>query len=709
MERIPSTALLAAALAVPAIAVTAQQPAGGRPAYPPSARGTVVDTYHGVSVPDPYRWLEDADAPQTVAWVDAQNALTRKLLDRPQRAALHARLEELIDYPRLSAPERQGKRLFYFRNTGLQNQSVLFVRDDGAAERVLLDPNTLSTDGTVALDNSQATQDGSLIGYTLSRSGSDRQEILVRDVATGKDLPDRLQWAKFTAVTWAPDKKGFYYTRYPQPGSVPRGDENYFGKVFFHRLGDGQDKDVLVYERPDAREVHPGASITIDGRWLVLTTFKGASDKTEVHIVDLAAKDGKPTLLPASKGFEDAWRFVGETGGRFFFITDEGAPLYKLVAVDHGQGKTDPVVVLPEGQDLLSSAALVNGKLVVIRTRDANDHLYIHGTDGKLLSEVKLPTLGSVVELTGEADDTEFHVSFTSFTFPTTPYRYDFTRGTLEAVEKTTGKVDPGAYEVQQVWYTSRDGTRVPMFLVGKKGLPRDGQRPTILYGYGGFNINMNPAYSSSRFVWLEKGGLLAVANLRGGGEYGEKWHQAGMLEKKQNVFDDFIAAAEYLIKERYTRKERLAIQGGSNGGLLVGAALTQRPDLFGAAVCQVPVADMLRYHLFTVGRFWIPEYGSSEDAAQFKFLYAYSPLHRVKDGVAYPATLITTADTDDRVFPGMAKKFAARLQEASSGSAPILIRVETKAGHGGGKPISKQIDEAADIYTFLMWQFGME
>jgi len=332
----------------------------------------------------------------------------------------------------------------------------------------------------------------------------------------------------------------------------------------------------------------------------------------------------------------------------------------------------------------------------------------VHGLDGKLINEIQLPTLGSVVELKGEADDKELYLAFTSFTFPTTPYRYDFATRTLEAVEKTPARVDPAAYEVRQVWYPSKDGTRVPMFLVHKKGLAKDGQRPTLLYGYGGFNVNMNPAYSPSRFVWLEKGGILAVANLRGGGEYGEQWHQAGMLEKKQNVFDDFIAAAEFLVKDGYTRPARLAIQGGSNGGLLVGAAITQRPDLFGAAVCQVPVADMLRYHLFTVGRYWIPEYGSADDAAQFKFLYAYSPLHRVKDGVAYPATLVTTADTDDRVAPGMAKKFAARLQEATAGPHPVLIRVETKAGHGGGKPISKQIDEAADMYTFLMWQLGM-
>jgi prolyl oligopeptidase len=376
--------------------------------------------------------------------------------------------------------------------------------------------------------------------------------------------------------------------------------------------------------------------------------------------------------------------------------------------VDYGKGSVEPVVVLPEEKDKLAGAALVNGKLVVIRMRDASDRLFIHSTDGRRLSEVALPALGSIVELNGEADDEEFHIGFTSFTFPTTPFRYDFAAGALEPVEKTPARVDPAGYEVRQAWYASKDGTRVPMFLVHRRGLPRDGRRPTILYGYGGFNISMTPAYSPSRFAWLEKGGVLAVANLRGGGEYGERWHAAGMLQRKQTVFDDFIAAAEFLVKEGYTRPDRLAIQGGSNGGLLVGAAITQRPELFGAALCQVPVADMLRYHLFTVGRFWISEYGSADDPAQFRFLHAYSPLHQVKDGAAYPATLVTTADTDDRVAPGMAKKFAARLQEATGGTGPILIRVETKAGHGAGKPVSKQIDEAADIYTFLMWQLGV-
>lgn len=701
---LPHLALLAVVTA--SLPAAGAEPHAGTVAYPKARKADVVDDYHGVKVPDPYRWLENADANETVAWVDAENKLTRSLLDRPQRASIRQRLQELFDYPRLSLPERQGKRLFYSRNTGLQNQSVLFVREDGK-ERVLLDPNTLSTDGTVALTIAQATQDGALLGYSISRSGSDRQEILVRDVANGKDLPDRVL-AKFTSIVWTPDNKGFYYTRFPQPGQVPPADENYWAKVYYHRLGEPQDKDTLVFERPDMKEAVPGAQITLDGHWLVLTTSPGSSEKTEVHVLDRLTPGAKPVLLPFTKAFKDSWGFVGAAEGRFFFITDENAPLYRLAAVDYGKGSVEAVPVLPQGKDKLSAAVLVDGKLAVVRLRDASDRLFVHGLDGTLVKEVTLPALGSISGLSGEADDTELYVDFTSFTFPATAYRYDFAAGTLEVVEKTPLRVDAAAFEAEQVWFPSKDGTKVPMFLVHKKGLPKDGQRPTLLYGYGGFNINMTPAYSPSRFVWLEKGGLLAVVNLRGGGEYGEQWHQAGMLDRKQNVFDDFTSAAEFLVREGYTRREKLAIQGGSNGGLLVGAAITQRPDLFGAAVCQVPVADMLRYHLFTVGRFWIPEYGSSEDPAQFKFLYAYSPYHRVKDGEKYPSTLVTTADTDDRVAPGMAKKFAARLQEASGGSDPILIRVETKAGHGAGKPISKVIDEAADIYTFLMWRLGM-
>ena len=680
--------------------------ARSRLAYPAAHKADVVDDYNGVKVADPYRWLENADDPATVAWVDQENSLTRSLLDRPVREAIKQRLTELFNYPRLSVPTRRGDRYFYSRNSGLQNQSVLFVREGAGPERVLLDPNTLSADGTVALSSTMTTRDGTLLAYSLSRSGSDREEIYVKDVATGKDRRDKLLWAKFTSLTWTPDKGGLYYQRFPVPGSVPPGDENYFGKIYFHILGEPQEKDRLVLEHPD-KDLTLATDITRDGKFLVVTAFKGATDKTEIYVLDRELEERSPRVLPFTKGFADAWGFVGEDGGRFFFQTDKDAPMNRVVAVPAGQIAADPVEVVPQGTDKLAFTTLVAHRLVLDRLKNASDRLFVHGLDGRQEKEIVLPTLGSIGGVSGEVDDDEMFLGFTSFTFPLTPYRYSFKDGTLAEFEKVKGTVDSAAYEVEQVWAPSKDGTKISMFLVHKRGLPRDGQRPTLLTGYGGFNVDLTPSYSSSRFVWLERGGLLAIPNLRGGGEYGESWHQAGMLDRKQNVFDDFIACAEWLISSGYTSRERLAIQGGSNGGLLVGAVMVQRPDLAGAVICQVPVADMLRYHLFTVGRYWIPEYGSAENPAQFPFLYRYSPYHNVKDGTPYPATLVTTADTDDRVAPGLAKKFAARLQEATGSDKPILIRIETKAGHGGGKPVSKQIDEQADIYTFLFWQLG--
>ena len=677
-----------------------------KPTYPPAKKGTIVQDYGAVKVADPYRWLEDAADPETARWVDAENALTRSYLDGPRRDAIKARLTALLDFPRVSVPEKQGARYFFTRNSGLQNQSVLYVREGlNGQERVLLDPNALSPDGTVALVGTAPTQDGALLGYSLSRSGSDRQEIYVRDVTTGKDLPDKVL-AKFTAIIWTPDKAGFYYTRFPQPGSVPAGDENYFAKVYFHRLGDPQDKDTLVFETPDKKEVLWGANLTLDGRYLVITGNEGSSDKSEVWVADRKG-DGKPGLL--FKGFADAYTYVGDADGRLFFMTDRGAPLWRLVAVDVAHGGREAIPVIAEGKQRLESASIVNKQIVARRLENASNRLFVHGLDGREVASIPLPALGTISSVTGEADDTEMFFDFTSFAYPLTPFRYDFKTARTTEFEHVDAKVDAAAYEVKQVFYPSKDGTKVPMFVVNKKGLALDGRRPTLLYGYGGFNVNMTPTFSASKLYWLEKGGVYALANLRGGGELGEAWHQAGMFEKKQNVFDDFTAAAEWLVKSGYTSRDRLAIQGGSNGGLLVGAALTQHPELFGAVICQVPVADMLRYHLFTVGRFWISEYGSGDDPKQFPFLYKYSPYHNVKDGTPYPPTLVTTADTDDRVAPGLAKKFAARLQAATGGDAPILIRIETKAGHGGGKPVSKQIDEIADIYEFLFQALKVE
>jgi prolyl oligopeptidase len=674
--------------------------------YPDAHRAPIVDDYHGTRVADPYRWLEDADAPETRAWVEAENALTRRALDGPHRDAIRRRLSELYDYPRVGVPRRKGRYLFYSRNPGLLNQAVLCVRDGLAGpERVLLDPNLLSDDGTVALTAAEPSPDGRLLAYAVSRNGSDWQELFVRDVATGQDRADHVRWAKFTSITWTKDGTAFFYVRFPEPGSVPAGDENYGARVHRHRLGEPQERDTLVCDSTD-REVVFQTDLTDDGRRLVIHGFKGSSDKGEVHLLDLVDPAARPALLPFTAGFTAAWLFAGDAGGRLFFrTTDDAAPKGRVVAV---AGEA-PVEVVPEGPDKLSAARVVGGRLVLVRLVDASDRLAIHALDGAREREVELPTLGTLSGLEGEPGDAEMFFGFTSFTTPAQPLRYHFATGEVTPFEPVAGRVDPRDYEVRQVFFPSQDGTRLSMFLVHRRDLPKDGRRPVLLSGYGGFDISITPAYDPSDFVLLERGGVVAAANLRGGGEYGEAWHQAGMLERKQNVFDDFAACIDWLVASGYTAHEKVAIQGGSNGGLLVAAAMTQRPDKVGAVVCQVPVADMLRYHLFTVGRFWIPEYGSADDPAQFPFLLAYSPYHNVRDGTRYPATLITTADTDDRVSPGMAKKLGARLQAAQGGDAPILVRVERKAGHGAGKPIAKALDEQADILRFLSWQLGFD
>jgi prolyl oligopeptidase len=668
--------------------------------YPDAHRAPIVDDYHGTPVADPYRWLEDADAPDTVRWVEEENALTRRALDGPERDAIRRRL---------SVPQRKGGRYFYTRNPGLLNQAVLHVREGLAgAERVLLDPNALSADGTAALTAAEPSPDGSLLAYGVSRSGSDWQELLVREVATGADRADRVRWAKFTTLSWTKDGSAFFYIRFPAPGTVPPGDEHYHARVYRHRLGEPQERDALVCQSPD-REVIFQTDVTDDGRFLVVQSFRGSSDKGEVHLVDLADPEARPALLPFTAGFASAYQFAGDAGGRLFFrTTDDETPLGRVIAVEAAAPGT-AVEVVPQGPDKLSAARVIGGRLVLVHLVNASDRVTLSALDGTREREIALPTLGTLSGLDGEPAGDEMFLGFTSFTTPSQPFRYDFGTGALSAFEPVAGRVDPGQYAVEQVFFPSKDGTRVSMFLVHRKDLVRDGRRPVVLSGYGGFNISITPAFDPSDFVLLEKGGVVAAANLRGGGEYGEAWHQAGMLERKQNVFDDFAAAASWLVANGYTSHEKIAIQGGSNGGLLVGAVMTQRPELAGAVVCQVPVADMLRYHLFTVGRFWIPEYGSADDPAQFPFLLAYSPYHNVKDGTRYPAVLITTADTDDRVSPGMAKKLGARLQAAQGGDAPILVRVERKAGHGAGKPISKTLDEQADIFRFLAWRLGVD
>jgi prolyl oligopeptidase len=682
--------------------------------YPPARRADTIDILHGTSIADPYRWLEDADSADTRAWIDAENALTRSVLDHPLRKQLVQRFWSLFDYPRTGVPLKRGGRYFVVHNTGLQNQPVLYIGDTSEGPyRALLDPNTLSADGTVAMTAIAPDEQGGLVAYGLSRSGSDRQEIRVRDASTGIDLPDCLLWAKFVSIAWLRDGTGFYYTRFPEPGSVAEGDEHYFCSVWFHEIGRPQHEDVLVHEAPDQRETVFDAGVSEDGRWVVITALRGASDRSEVYVID--RREPSPAPRPVFKGFLSAYAFIEAVGDRLFFRTDDHAPRGRVISVQPGEPSSGVVQVIAECEDKLSSAIVAGGRLVAAYLHEASDRIRLFDLSGRPAGDVPLPEIGSLTGLEGHPSDRELLVGFTSFTSPPVNYRCDLDAGTrtpLPSPVPAAGAHDDRPrggtpYETRQVWFGSRDGTRVPMFLVHRRDLPRDGRRPVLLTGYGGFNISLTPAYDPSNLALLEADGIYAVANLRGGGEFGEAWHQAGMLDRKPNVFDDFIAAAEWLTSSGYTTPPHLAIEGGSNGGLLTAAVMLQRPDLFGAVVCRVPVVDMLRFHLFTVGRFWIPEYGSAEDPDQFKWLLQYSPYHNVRDDQAYPPILITTADTDDRVAPGMARKFAARLQAAPGNHSPVLIRIETRAGHGAGKPVAKMIEEDADIFTFVLEALG--
>ena len=661
--------------------------------YPPSHPDpTVVDIYHGQPVPDPYRWLEDLDSERTRAWIEAQNQLTFDYLQRiPARQRLLERLTQLWNYEKYSQPFKEGGRYFYFKNDGLQNQSVLYTQESLEAEaRVLLDPNTLSEDGTVALSGIAISRDGRYLAYGLSRSGSDWQEWKVRDIETGEDLPDHLRWIKFSGASWTPDGQGFFYSRYDEP---PPGREyesaNYFQKLYYHRLGTPQSEDLLVYHRPDQKEWGFAGGVTEDGNYLIISVWRGTDPKNLLFYKDL--RDPNLPVVELIREFEANYSFVGNDGSRFWLLTDLNAPRRRLVAIDlDNPGQVQEVI--PEAEETLQGVSLINNQFVAFYLKDAHTQIKTFALDGTYLGEIPLPGLGSASGFGGKRYDTETFYTFTSFTTPPTIYRYDFTTGRSTLFRQPQVDFDPQAYEVQQVFYPSKDGTRIPMFLVHRRGLARTGDHPTLLYGYGGFGISLTPSFSVGLVAWLEMGGVYAQPNLRGGGEYGEAWHQAGTKLNKQKVFDDFIAAAEWLVANGYTNPSKLAISGGSNGGLLVGACLTQRPDLFAAALPAVGVFDMLRFHKFTIGWAWISEYGSPEDPEEFKALYAYSPLHNLKPGTVYPATLITTADHDDRVVPAHSFKFAAALQAAQGGSQPILIRIDTKAGHGAGKPNTKLI-----------------
>ena len=700
--------ILAMALTLTAV-LAAQSPLS----YPTTRKAPVVEDFFGTQVSDPYRWLEDDNSAETQAWVAAQNQVTQAYLEQiPGRTGLRERITRLWDFEKYSAPFKRGQRYFYSYNTGLQNQAVLYVTEDPKARgRVLLDPNALSTDGTVALGSLSLTEDGRLLAYSLSEAGSDWQTWKVRDVTTGKDLVDELKWSKFSGAAWLKDGSGFFYCRYAAPkAGGSRTDVNTYHLVYFHKLGTPQAEDSLIYERREDKEWFFGTGVSDDGRWLIITAGRGDNPENAIFLKDLSRPGS--SIEPFLDKLDATYNIIDNEGDRFFVTTNKSAPRNRLVAIRRGQ--TEPAAwteLIPQakGKEVLEAVALVGGRFVATWMRDAHSAIEFFDLKGKSTGTLRLPALGTITGFGGRREDRETFYSFGSFTYPGTIYRLDLKTGKSTLFRSPKVAFKPADYEVKQVFYASKDGTQIPMFLVHKKGLKRDGLNPTLLYGYGGFNISLTPAFSVSRMVWLELGGVYAMPNLRGGGEYGHEWYDAGRKDKKQSVFDDFIAAAEWLIANQYTSTPKLAINGGSNGGLLVGACLTQRPDLFGAAVPEVGVLDMLRFHHFTIGWGWKSDYGSSETKEGFATLMTYSPLHTIKPGTAYPPTLVTTGDHDDRVVPAHSHKFTATLQAAQAGHAPILTRIETSAGHGAGKPTAKAIEERADVFAFLMKNLGIK
>lgn len=672
--------------------------------YPATHHSDQVDTYHDVTVADPYRWLEDPDSPETRTWIEAENKITFDYLEQlPARQTIQQRLQQLWNYERYGNPFKVCDRYFYFRNSGLQNQSVLYTLPDLEAEpRVLLDPNTWSDDGTIALSGLAISEDGQWLAYGLSSSGSDWKEWKVRNIETGEDLDDHLKWVKFSGAAWTLDHKGFFYSRYDEPNEATQYEDiNYYQKLYYHRLGIPQSDDQLVYERPDQKNWMFNADVTEDGDYLIIYVSQGTDPRNLIFYKNLSQPDAEIVeLIPE---FEANFSMIDNDGSLFWFSTDLDAPKGRVIGIDVTRPERENwIELIPESEDTLEGVSVLNNQFIVFYLKDAYTQIKVFELDGTFVRDFPLPGIGSVGGFSGKRHDTETFYSFTGFTTPTTIYRYDFTTDTSTVFRQPQIDFDPDAFETQQVFYTSKDGTRVPMFITHRKGLELNGKNPTYLYGYGGFNVSLSPTFSVSNLVWLEMGGVYAVPNLRGGGEYGEEWHQAGTKLNKQNVFDDFISAAEWLINEGYTCPEKLAIGGGSNGGLLVGACMTQRPDLFAAALPAVGVLDMLRFHKFTIGWAWTSDYGSPDDPEEFKALYAYSPLHNLKPDTEYPATLITTADHDDRVVPAHSFKFAAALQAAHAGKNPVLIRIETKAGHGAGKPTAKMIEEVSDRWAFV-------
>ncbi len=669
--------------------------------YPETRKGDHIDVHHGTPVADPYRWLEDLNTPETKAWIEAQNALTFDYLDRlPRQKEIRQRLTTLWNFPKSEAPFRRGSRYFQFRNTGLQNQDVLYTMATPTDEgRIVIDPNTLSEDGTTALTGFSVSWNAEWIAYATSGSGSDWKSWHVRAIETGEDLDEALEWSKFSGAAWLPDDSGFYYARYsaPEEGTEYAG-ANYNQRLYLHRLGTPQAEDTLVYERPDHPRwgFHP--VISDDGCYLILHVSEGSNRRNRVFYREVQDEVFVELISKPEAGF----KFIGNDGTAFYFHSDLDAPKGRVIAIDIESPEREAWrPLIPEGADVIEHVTMIHDEFVVTVLHDAHHRLLRYALDGTPLGDIPLPTMGSIGTLNGRREDDECFFSYSTFTTPPAVYRYDFSESRSEIITQPSLPCDTERYVTEQVFVTSKDGTQVPLFLIHDRDWTRDGQNPTLLYGYGGFNIPTLPAFQVWRLVWLEMGGVLAIANLRGGGEYGEAWHAAGTVHHKQNVFDDFIACAEHLIDTGITSTPKLAIEGRSNGGLLVGACLTQRPDLFGAALPTVGVMDMLRFHKFTIGWGWVSDYGSADDPEQFKTLYAYSPYHNTRPA-DYPPTLILTGDHDDRVMPAHSYKFAAALQAAQHGEAPILIRIQTNTGHGVGKPTQLLIEERADMWAFL-------
>ena len=679
--------------------------------YPKAHTVDQVDNYFGTKVSDPYRWMEDVDAPQVKAWIDDENKLTRSVLDTvPGRERMHERLTDLMNFERYTAPSRRGSRYFYSHNSGLQNQNVIYWQEGLTGEpHVLLDPNTMSSDGTVAISGLSISDDGRLAAYSIADAGSDWVKWHVREVAVGKDLPDVIEWSKFSSASWLKDGSGFFYEGYDAPKADALKAANYFHKIFFHKLGTPQSEDKLIFDRPDDKEMNVGAAVTDDGRYLLIYQTKGSSPNNELAVKDLELPE--VPVVHISTTADALYSPIDNDGTRFWIQTTLNAPNGRVVEVDLANpGREHWKIIIPESTNNLDSVSMIDDTLIANYLADAQSMVELHTREGELIEQLTLPAIGTAVGFAGKRTDTETFYQFTNFTTPASVYRLDMKTRRSTIYRQPKLKFDPARYETKQVFYTSKDGTRVPMFLSYKRGLKLDGTNATILYGYGGFNISLRPEFSSANMLWMEMGGLYAQPSLRGGGEYGEAWHEAGTKLTKQNVFDDFIAAAEWLIAEKYTSPRKLGISGGSNGGLLVAACEIQRPDLFGAVLPSVGVMDMLRFDKFTIGWAWKSDYGApSENEDEFHALYCYSPLHNLKSGVAYPPTLISTADHDDRVFPAHSFKYAAAMQAAQEGTNPVLIRVETRAGHGGGMPLSKRVELAVDQFTFLVKELGIQ